>query len=192
VITAVAFAGLMAVSWPKPFAWLKPRTVPPSAQDVMRAHDRVSEKTYQLHGWYITIRRDGFTGQTRCRLYFPKTLFQGRITYARDTLGFQLDENRSTLRAWYRIDRGETRRWQDIYPRLAASGVPLDGEDFDNPTGGLVLIPAVDLAAAKTVDIRANDTAPVKTFRVTGFAAALAAAKDNGCTAQDSFERNGW
>ena len=47
----------------------------------------------------MTIRRDGFTGAVRCRLVSLKTLFQGRITYADETLGFQLGDADSALDA---------------------------------------------------------------------------------------------
>ncbi len=179
-------AGWFSLPWP--FDHKAPRAPLPAHVPL----GKVRETTYTQDGWTMTIRRDGFTDTVRCRLVSLKTLFQGRITYADEILGFQLGDGDNALDAWYRIDSGPPHRWQDLYPQLVARDVALDRGPIDNPTGGLVLIPKDQLAGARAVTIRVGDRGPVRTFRIGGFAAALATAKYNGCADERSFQRDPW
>ena len=184
-------AGWLGLGWP----FFGPFTDHKAARAPLPAYvpvGKVRQTTYAEDGWTMTIRRDGFSGMVRCRLVSLKTLAQGRITYAGETLGFQLGDEDNALDAWYRVDGGPPRRWRDLYPQLAAQGVPLDQGPLDNPTGGLVLIPRDEVADAKVVMIKVGDHGPVRTFHLRGFARALAAAKYNGCADEGSFERDPW
>jgi len=172
--------------------WLKPHKAEPSARTVQKQADKVRRKVYELDGWVMTIQTDGFTGQPRCHLYSPKTLFQGRITYEGGALGFVFDRDEDTQQAWYRIGQSKTKRWQDIYPELVRLGIPLEGGSLDNPTGGVVLLPEAELDAASEVTIRLSETASTKRFKLKGFKAAKAAALANGCERPESFERSRW
>jgi hypothetical protein len=187
-----ASLGLMAFDWPSQLSWFKPRQAEPTAASVQRSSDKVRNKTYQLKGWMMDIQKDGFTGQVRCHLFSMRTLSQGRITYAQNTLGFELDPGQSTLNAWYRIDNRPAQRANDLYPRLVAERVAGSEGSLENPTGGVVLIPAADLANARTVTIRVNEQAAPKRFNLKGFDGALKAARYNGCMSDDSFERYKW
>jgi hypothetical protein len=153
---------------------------------------KADQKIYELDGWRMVIRKDGFTGEVRCRLYTPKTLRRGRITYAQNTFGFQLDKDINTTEAWYRIDGGPARRWKEHFPVLKASRVQTEWGTFENPSGGVVLIPESELLTAREVTIKGSKKSSPKRFQIKGFQAAKAAALYNGCGSEDSFERVTW
>lgn len=184
--------GLMAFDWPTQLSWLKPRLAEPSPASLQTAYDKVRQKTYQLKGWMMTIQKDGFTGQVRCHLFSMRTLTQGRITYSQNTLGFELDPNETTLNAWYRVDGQPARRANDLYPRLVAAQVGGADGSLENPTGGIVLIPVADLVGASVVTIRTSERSAPKRFNLKGFDEALAAARYNGCSSDEAFERYAW
>lgn len=192
MIEGVIAAAIVGVPLPKVPEWLKPHKAEPSVRQRQKHADKVRRKIYQLDGWVMTIQTDGFTGQPRCHLYSPKTLFQGRITYEGGALGFVFDEDRNTQNAWYRVDQAHAKRWQDVYPQLVRLRVPLEGGSLDNPTGGVVLLPETEVASAQEVSIRLSETESPKRFRLKGFEAAKAAALANGCDRADSFERARW
>lgn len=154
--------------------------------------DKIKQKVYGQNGWVMTIQTDGFTGKVRCRLVFPKTLFQGRITYAQKTLGFELGESENTLKAWYRIGNQPAKPWQDLYPALVGEKVPLGRGSLENPTNGVVLIPIEEIGNAQLVSIRVDENSPVKRFKLSGFTKSLAVAKVNGCAVDENFERDKW
>ena len=191
MLLSAAILGL-TLSWPVHLDWLKPHKAPPSQASVQRQSRRVRTDDYNHQGWQISIRRDGFTGQTHCRLYRLKTLRQGRVTYAQHTLGFELGAKIDASRAWYILDNGPAKRWQDLYPGLAAARVPLEGPGLLNPTGGVVLIPLDQLADARVVTIRADEKTSPQRFELKGLAEALAAARLKGCSDDESFEREAW
>lgn len=195
ILASVALAGALHLGWP---SFSPPRIALPHRIEIptdgmrRRAGYKVRTKAYRLDGWDMRIERDGFTGQVRCRLFSPGGLRQGRISYARQTLGFHLDRDQDVAQAWYSVDDAAPRPWRDDYPVLAARRVSLEGGSLANPTGGVVLIGQDLLAGARTVTIRADrDTAP-RRFRLKGFEQALAAARANGCADPASFTRDPW
>jgi hypothetical protein len=192
MIDALIVAGSLGLSWPTLPEWLKPRKIEPSETKTRLSPNKVYRKIYEQKGWIMMIQNDGFSGEVRCHLYSPSTLFQGRITYAQKTLGFEFDEDIDTLRSWYRIDSQGPRRWQDSFPDLASRRVPLEGKSLENPTGGVVLIPEEDVLEARQIWIRTHKNKSPKRFKLKGFKTALAAAQRNGCTSEDSFERTLW
>lgn len=182
----------MGFDWPAQLNWLKPRTAAPSPMAVQKSSDKVRHKTYQLKGWMMTIQHDGFTGKVRCHLFSMRTVSQGRITYAQGTLGFEMDQDVSTLNAWYRVDNQAVKRANDLYVRLVADRVAGAQGSLENPTGGVVLIPADDLIGAKVVTIRTDEKSRPRRFSLRGFDAALSAARYNGCAPDEAFERYTW
>lgn len=177
LIASFAAAGFLGLSWPS-----LPQTIPfPTEGMHRRAGYKVKTKAYHLKGWDMRIERDGFTGLTRCRLYAPGSVLQGRITYARGVLGFHLGEDVDVAGAWYSIDDKPPVAWRDDFPGLAEIREPLRTENLFNPTGGVVLIPRDKLAGARTVTIRSERGETPKRFRLKGFEQALVAARANGC-----------
>lgn len=169
-----------------------------------RHHQPVSGKVHKEHpyavkrhlygqdGWQMTIQKDGFTGQVTCQLFKLRTLSQGRITYAQQTLGFEMGKGVDVLKAWYKIDDQPTRPWQSLFHRLAANHIEIDAGPLENPTAGVVYIPVDDLAGARTVTIRARQSSRARAFKLSGFERALATARANGCDPDQSFERYPW
>jgi hypothetical protein len=193
ILVSVVMAGALHLGWPS-----APHISLPGGVDIptegmrRRAGYKIRTKAYRLDGWDMRIQRDGFTGQTRCRLFSPSGLGQGRISYADGALGFHLDADRDVMQAWYSIDDAPPRPWREDYPTLVARRVSLEGGSLANPTGGVVLILREKLAGARTVTIRADTGAAPKRFRLKGFEQALAAARANGCDGPAAFSRASW
>jgi hypothetical protein len=191
VFVSVALAGAL-LGWPSfspPHVSLPHSIEIPTEGMRRRAGYKVRTKGYHLAGWDMRIEHDGFTGQTRCRLFSPSGLGQGRISYASGALGFHLDDDRDVATAWYSVDDAAPRPWRDDYPVLIARRVSLEGGSLANPTGGVVLIPQEILTGARTVTIRADRGRTPKRFHLKGFEQALAAARVNGCSDAASFVR---
>jgi hypothetical protein len=151
--------------------------------------DAVKHLHYNIDNWQLIIQKDGFTGRVSCQLYRLKTLSQGRITYAQETFGFEMGTDDNSLNAWYRIDKSPAKAWQDIYPTLAENRVKLLGGTFENPTGGVVLIPATEVKNAKAVTIRIDQKKAPKRFLLGRFEKAKSAADRLGCNQEQQFER---
>lgn len=197
MLLSVMAIGLWTLAWPKqlegnPLRWLRPHRAEPSERELRHKAQKVKARTYDDKLWRMTIQTDGFTGQVRCRLIKMKTLTEGRITYAQKTFGFEMGEDVNTLNAWYSIDNRPAKRWQSLYPALTANRVPLEGASLENPTGGVVLLPETEIGDAHVVTIRADERSQPREFKLKGFESALAAARYNGCAADDSFERGKW
>jgi len=190
ILVSVIAAGALHLAWPR--VSLPPLQAIPTEGMRRRAGYKIRTKAYHLDGWDMRIQRDGFTGQTRCRLFSPKDLRQGRISYADGVLGFHLDRDRDVAQAWYSVDDAPPRPWRDDYPALVARRVSLEGGSLANPTGGVVLIPREILAGARTVTIRADRGATPRRFGLKGFEPALAAARANGCADPAAFSRDPW
>lgn len=192
ILLSVVLAGALHWGWPSAPHVALPHVEIPTDGMRRRAGYKVRTKAYHLAGWDMRIQRDGFTGQTRCQLYSPAGLGQGRISYADGVLGFHLGAERDVAQAWYSIDDAAAQPWRADYPALIARRVSLDGGGLANPTGGVVLIPQEKLAGARTVTIRAAKGLAPKRFRLRGFEQALAAARANGCAGLAAFSRASW
>ena len=144
--------------------------------------------SYATPAWHVSVEKDRFTGLSACKLY--QGLWARRtVSYAHDAVVFHFSHKLNTTQAWYRLDGGPTKPWADVYPRLVQAGVVLDGQSLDNPTGGLVMLPAAELAGVHTVTIRVNQRSNPRTFEVDGFSDALASAQARGCDTTTSFLR---
>lgn len=129
--------------------------------------------------WTLKTRLDRFAGERSC------TLSRGRIDYQRQALVFRLSTHTDTAAALYRIDGAEPVAVRADEAELASLGFALHNDDLDNPSGGLVRIPAHRLATAGEVQIEAGPgRGPVK-FKIGGLAAALDAARAAGCAEAD-------
>jgi hypothetical protein len=190
ILVSVIAAGALHLAWPH-FSSPLPHTIPTEGMR-RRSGYKIRTKSYHLDGWEMRITRDGFTGQTQCRLFAPKDLRQGRISYANGVMGFHLDPDHDVAQAWYSVDDKPPRPWRDDYPVLMARRVSLEGGGLANPTGGVVLIPTETLTGARTVTIRAEREASPRRFRLRGFEQALVAARANGCADPASFAREPW
>jgi|688.fasta_scaffold242530_2 hypothetical protein len=147
---------------------------------------QTAQQQFRLPTWEVATYRDRFTGEVRCKLY------QGRlqhpdVTYAAKTVAFHFRTTLNTTEAAYRLDGGEVRAWRAEYPKLIRLGVQLDGDNLENPTGGLVILPIEDLKAVHTITIRATPRTTPRTFGVDGLADAIASASTHGCNPDASF-----
>ena len=142
-----------------------------------------AEHRFKQDGWLLTIKNDGFTGQTACVLSSKKP----RMRYQPGAIGFFVGHRHDTLAAWYRVDGGSPVRWQDRSPELIAANVKIDSPALDDVTGGWVWIPADEVQRAGVVAIRPGDKAHTRHFHVRGFAAMREAATRLGCGSDDTF-----
>jgi hypothetical protein len=140
-------------------------------------HGQVQGETHSVGGWRLYVVTDRFTGQRSCKLYRPK------VDYQRQALVLHLSRRADTSNAVYRVDGGPlvSSRADDM--ELARLGFALSDDDLENPSGGLVRVPArrIEGASAVTVEVPASHR-PIR-FRIEGLAAALETAAEAGCPA---------
>ena len=148
----------------------------------VRQYHKASQK-YALGEWRVEIRRDSFTSRVTCRLHTRNY----RMVYVPGAVGFRVGHKLDTTAAWYRVDGGEAVRWQDRYPQLIETGVPLSGPSLANPTGGVVWVPVGEVSKADIIDVQPDDRHRAKRFHMGAFALMLTAAKDNGCVPEQVF-----
>lgn len=163
---AIAAVGLLASLWP--------------------FHgSQVSTKAYTLPTWSFSQSRDRFTQHLTCQVY---TGPRGRplVSYGRQAVTFRFPATVNTLQADYRLDSGPTRSWRDELPTLAETGFTPDRGGLDNPTGGLITLPARELSGVHLVTIRATPGSRPRAFSIDGLDDAIAAARAQGCGA-DAF-----
>jgi hypothetical protein len=103
------------------------------------------------------------------------------MSYKPGAVGFRFGRGRNTMEAWYRIDDGPPRRWQDDYPTLIGSGVEVDGSNLSNPSDGVVWIPDADVEGAETVRIRVSSRGSGTVFGLTGLKESLDVADRFDC-----------
>ena len=143
----------------------------------------VVQHRYGVDGWVLEIRKDSFSGDTRCRVQ------RGRLSYERQALVFHLPPRLNTFDAAYRIDAGPLILARDDAADLAAQGFALHDDDLANPSGGLVRIPARRLEGAKLVQIQTRPGVKPLRFRLYSLNAALDAAHRLGCGAIGTTDR---
>jgi len=126
-------------------------------------------------GWTLTTRTDAFGGEVRCDLR------RGRVSFARGALLISLGRKVSTFDAVYRIGGGPPRRSRDDAMEIAALGIALHNDNLDNPSGGLVRIPAQLVGDAYRITVEARPFVRPLAFTVAGLPAALQAEHAAGC-----------
>jgi hypothetical protein len=131
--------------------------------------------TRRIDGWTLGVRRDAFAASALCRLT------RGRAAYDRGVVVFRLSPGTDTSAAVYRIDDGPPRPVTADQMAVASLGLPIWQDDLDNPSGGVVRIPAGKLAGARLVRIETRLNGHVWRARVDHLDAALEASREAGC-----------
>lgn len=129
-------------------------------------------------GWTLTIDTDAFTKVRRCHLTRPN------VEFRRSALILHAPERIDTSRADYRIDDGPVISVASDQLALAALGFQLENEDLDNPSQGLVRVPAMRLWQPRRISVQPAPGRPTVSFEVSGLVQALEAAADAGCPSE--------
>jgi hypothetical protein len=143
----------------------------------------VTVRRYGVDGWVLELRTDSFAGRTDCRVT------RGHLSYERQAVVFHLPPRLATFDAAYRIDGGRLTPARDDAADLAAQGFALSDDDLDNPSGGLVRIPARRLEGAKLVQIQPRPGIKPLRFKLDGLGASLDAAHRLGCAEIGTTDR---
>jgi len=138
-------------------------------------HPQVRETTRHVGGWTLRIDKDAFTGQASC------WIGKQDIEFQRDSLVFHLGHETDTSDAYFRVDDGAVRSVRETTLEDERRGVYRNGGPLENPSGGLVALPAPDLAGARRVYIRATPRHMPRVFDVSRLADVLAAGDRAGC-----------
>lgn len=134
---------------------------------------------YRVAGWTAERRFNRFTGEVRCRLR------RGSVTYEGGLMTLRLGRRVNTANAVFRVDGGQPRLAADVRFEAVSLGADIHHDRLPNPSRGEVHIPARLLAAAGAVAVRPRaDAGDVRTFRIAGLEAAIAAAAARGCRDQ--------
>ena len=80
-------------------------------------------------------------------------------------------------------------RWQNFQLELVRLGVPMDGASLDNPTDGIVWIPASALRDVNRVAIQPNERRRPEAVPLRGFEGLHDIARDMGCAPESRFVR---
>lgn len=138
--------------------------------------ERQPEAARLAGGWRLELRRDTFTGATRCRLDMRRVRFSGGVVTF--SFGPQVD----TANALFRIDGGPVRSAGEVGPEAAGLGAALLSGNTRNPSDGRVILPWSQLKTAGRVDIRPNSRAAVRAFPVGELREAVEQARARGCS----------
>jgi hypothetical protein len=141
---------------------------PLGRRDILIQNTRVA-------GWRLEVRRDRFTGESRCVLRKPG------VTYGVGLITFRFAADVDTANALLRTDTGPPRRVGLWAVEAAGLGARFDGPNLSNPSNGEVHVPAAELGSTRRVLIRPNERVAPRTFDVTGLSRAIEASKARGC-----------
>lgn len=154
---------------------------------IASAHPRVrlfrSSDAGASTAWRLSVSRDDFSGDVRCRLRSA----DGRMIYRPRALGFRFDRDDNLSGAWVRIDEGDPLRWRDMFPELARARVMMSGRDLDSPTGGMIWVPAPMLSGAASIRIQTERGKKPRVFHLEDFQHALERARAQGCMPEERF-----
>jgi len=146
--------------------------------------DPAPARHQRVAGWVVETHRDRFTGHLTCQVH------RGRVSVARKAVIFHFPVRIDTFDAAYRIDGGPLWRARDDAAELASMGFRLhDDDSLDNPSGGIVRIPAHRLEGAQRVRIEAAPYAKAYQFALAGLDGALDVASNRGCDSIGEPER---
>jgi len=146
-------------------------------------HDfSLRKKNVGKYGWQVWIRTDNFTGKIKCYVASLKSATQGRVTYADNTLGFELKGYADPNTTWFMADGNPAQKLSSVWPTVYGRGQAVPPMSVANLDRTIVLIPMESVLGSDHVFIRTTDTAKPKSFRLIGLEDALRAARDNGCT----------
>ena len=148
-----------------------------------RHHDfGLRKKNVGKYGWQVWIRTDNFTNKITCYVASLQTASQGRVTYADDTLGFEIKGYADPNTTWFMADGNPAQKLSSVWPTLYGRGQAVPQMGTNNLDHTIVLIPMESVLGSDHVYIRTRDKDKPKTFRLIGLQEALQAARDNGCT----------
>ena len=134
-----------------------------------------AETRRRFGGWTLQTRADPFRGALTCRLGAD------RMHVERGVLIVHLSRGADTGDAVYRLDGGAPVATRAEAMDMARRGLALTQDRLDNPSGGLVRIPAEQAAAAHALDVQSGPGRTPSRFRLDGLGAALEAARAAGC-----------
>jgi hypothetical protein len=137
--------------------------------DSHRQHQRIGD-------WTLTAVRYTFSDEITCELTAR------RARYERQAVVLRLPSKIDTSTAFYRVDGGAPRSVREDAFELAKQGFRLTADDLQNPSEGLVRIPAAT-PPIRTIAVQTRLGGPVTTFKVYGLGAALYVAHAAGCGA---------
>lgn len=139
--------------------------------------DEIDVRRYApAKGWVLVVEKDRFTGESRCT-----GRRRGGVTYRNGVVTFRFGEHVGTAQAQFRVDGGPARWARDFAVEAAGKGASFRSDNLDNPTGGLVHLPASVLQGAGSVAIRPDRDGRARTFSLKGLAETMAAAQAQGC-----------
>jgi hypothetical protein len=145
-----------------------PLVAPHHTGDEQSRHQRIG-------AWSLTVTHDRFAAETKCRLSTHGLDFQ------REALVARLPSGVDTSSAAYRVDDSPPREVGADTMELAHMGFALHQDDLDNPSGGVVRVPAHLLTGAGRLTVQARPGGRIWSFKVAGLDAALDAARAAGC-----------
>ncbi|MBW8880930.1 MAG: hypothetical protein JF615_05720 [Asticcacaulis sp.] len=144
--------------------------------------DKIRRYMLARHGWSIVIRKDAFTGQTRCQLKLhPKYFSDKRVAYADGVMRFRFNDHINPSKVWFRVDDGPARPWSSVYRDLMVKGLQVIPYDAGYKSSYQVLIPMEDLQGGHDVYIRTTDNGKPARFDISRFEAAYQSSKSLGC-----------
>jgi hypothetical protein len=139
------------------------------------------KKTEHLRvgNWGLDVVQDRFTGSIGCEIR------KSAITYRHGVVVFQFGHNVDTANAEFRVDNGPARPVSSVTVEAAGLGARFGSDNLDNPSDGVVNIPASVISNARQVSIRPNARSNHRTFDLTGLAQAVVAARSHRCDVVD-------
>ena len=135
-----------------------------------------TERSRLPGGWRLARTDDPFTATSGCKLERRDVrMFSGVVTFS---FGKEVD----TANAVYKLDGGPVRTAGELGPEVAGHGVSYLSGNTYNPSDGRVRVPWTTLAGARRIDIRVNAKRRPRSFALDGLDAAVAAARQGGCS----------
>ena len=134
-----------------------------------------TSRSQPAKGWTLVVAKDRFTGQIDC------TIRARALTYRNGVLTFRFGHSVDTANALFRVEGGPARSVGEVAVEAAGQGASFLTANTRNPSNGEVRLPLSEVEGRRSVAIRPNLHAPVRTFSLDGFGAALAAAAGKSC-----------
>jgi hypothetical protein len=156
-------------------------TPPPMLQPLIDSVRAPFSRTYETtrvtpaRDWRLIVYKDRFTSAEHCEIVSRKLVYRAGV------VTFRFGRSVDTANAIFRTDSDAARSVGDVAVEAAGKGAKFLTSNAINPSNGEVHIPAAQLDGHRTVAIRPNLKASVRTFSLEGLAPSLAAAAAHGC-----------
>ena len=147
----------------------------PNIGDLLHSNPDQRVEQSRVSGWRLVVTQDRFSNRTTCRLD------RSAVVYQHGVVSFQFGGGVNTAEAQFRVDGGDLRSAASVAVQAAGLGARLAGDSLRNPSGGLVNIPASEIAGARLVSIRPDPRSGHRDFSLSGLSEALQAAKGKNC-----------